>query len=66
LAKDIERVSERGKKSLARLASEFVFLLANPEFYPHWASWRVVIRTPEYIVCRDSMLFAQGDNTFQQ
>jgi hypothetical protein len=26
--------------------SGFVFLLANPEFYSHLASWRVVIRTP--------------------
>jgi hypothetical protein len=41
-----ERVSERGKK-LARLASGLVFLLANPEFYSHLASCRVVIRTPE-------------------
>jgi hypothetical protein len=35
----------RGGKTLARLASGFVFLLANPEF-SHLASWRVVIRTP--------------------
>jgi hypothetical protein len=28
----------RGEKSLARLASGFVFLLANPEFYSHLAS----------------------------
>jgi hypothetical protein len=35
-----------GKKTLAMLASEFVFLLANPEFYSHLASWRVVTRTP--------------------
>jgi predicted RNA polymerase sigma factor len=27
----------------------FVFLLANPEFYSHLASWRVVIRTPAII-----------------
>jgi hypothetical protein len=27
------KVSERGKKPLANLASGFVFLLANPEFY---------------------------------
>jgi hypothetical protein len=33
-------------KKIARLASGFVFLLANPEFYSHLASWRVVIRTP--------------------
>jgi hypothetical protein len=50
LAKNIERVSERGKKTLTRLASGFVFLLANPEFYSHLASWRVVIRTPDYIM----------------
>jgi hypothetical protein len=36
----------RGGKTLARLASMFVFLLAIPEFYLHLASWRVVIRTP--------------------
>jgi hypothetical protein len=44
--KCIKRVSERGKKTLARLASEFVFLLANLEFYLHLASWRAIIRTP--------------------
>jgi hypothetical protein len=38
LAKNIERVSERAKKNLARLASGFVFLLANPEIYSHLAS----------------------------
>jgi hypothetical protein len=32
LGKNMERVSERGKK-IARLASGFVFLLANPEFF---------------------------------
>jgi hypothetical protein len=37
------------KKKLARLASGFVFLLTNPEFFSHLASWRVVIRTPENI-----------------
>jgi hypothetical protein len=36
------RKSER-EKTLARLASWFVFLLANPEFHSHLASWRVVI-----------------------
>jgi hypothetical protein len=30
-----------------RLASGFVFLLTNPEFYLHLTSWRVVIRTPD-------------------
>jgi hypothetical protein len=39
------KLSVRGKK-IARLTSGFVFLLANPEFYSHLASWRVVIRTP--------------------
>jgi hypothetical protein len=29
----------KGKKTLARLVSGFVFLLANPEFYSHLASW---------------------------
>jgi hypothetical protein len=27
--------------------SGFAFLLANPKFYSHLASWRVVIRTPD-------------------
>jgi hypothetical protein len=36
-----------GEKTLTRLASGFVCLLANPEFYSHLASWQVVIRTPE-------------------
>jgi hypothetical protein len=46
--KNIERVSEKGK-TLARLASGFVFLLANHEFYSHLARWRVVIPTPVYL-----------------
>jgi hypothetical protein len=46
LAKKIERVSEMGKK-LARLASGFASSLANPEFYSHLASWRVVICTSD-------------------
>jgi hypothetical protein len=33
----------RGKKTLARLANGFVFLLAKSEFYSHWASWRLVM-----------------------
>jgi hypothetical protein len=37
-------------KNLARLASEFVFLLANPEFYSRLVSWRVVIRTPVILI----------------
>jgi hypothetical protein len=41
-----DKRSVSGKKNLARLASGFVFLLANPEFYLHLTSWRVVIRTP--------------------
>jgi hypothetical protein len=45
LAKNIERISAR-RKTLASPASGFVFLLGNPEFYSHLASWRVVIRTP--------------------
>jgi hypothetical protein len=44
LAKNIESI--RGKKTLARLASVFVFLLAYPEFYSQLASWQVVIHTP--------------------
>jgi hypothetical protein len=38
-----------GKKQLARLADGCVFLLTNPKFYSHLASWRVVIRTPDAI-----------------
>jgi hypothetical protein len=44
----IEIVSKR-KKILARLASGYVSLLANLEFYSQLASWRVVIRTPGII-----------------
>jgi hypothetical protein len=28
----------------------YLFVLANPEFYSHLASWRVVIRTPALMV----------------
>jgi hypothetical protein len=51
LAKNIGRVSERGKKNLTRLAGgsvfllanpKFHFLLANPKFHSHLVSWRVV------------------------
>jgi hypothetical protein len=35
-----------GKKTLAKLASTFKKLLANPKFHSHLASWRVVISTP--------------------
>jgi hypothetical protein len=38
-------------KSENGLASGFVFLLANPEFYLHLASWRVVTRTPVIEYC---------------
>jgi hypothetical protein len=38
VAKNIERVSEREKKNLARLASGFVFLLSNSKFYSNMAS----------------------------
>jgi hypothetical protein len=43
----IQKGSVRGEKTLARLASGFVFLLANPDFYSHLVSWRVrvVVRT---------------------
>jgi hypothetical protein len=49
MVKNTERVSERGK-TIVRLASGFVFLLANPEFCSHLASWRVVIFTPSMYV----------------
>jgi hypothetical protein len=45
LAQSIEIVSER-EKTLDRVASGFVFLLAKPEFYSHLASLRMVIYTP--------------------
>jgi hypothetical protein len=35
-----------GKITLAKLASKFKKLLANPKFHSHLASWRVVISTP--------------------
>jgi hypothetical protein len=47
---------ERGTKKLARLASRFVFLLANPEFYSQLASWRVVIRTPAYMLLQENVV----------
>jgi hypothetical protein len=28
------------------MASGLIFLLADPEYYSHLASWRVLIRTP--------------------
>jgi hypothetical protein len=34
----ILKVSVRGEKTIARLTSGFVILLANPEFYSHLAS----------------------------
>jgi hypothetical protein len=47
VAKNIERVSER-KNKFSRLASGFVILLANSEFYSHLMSWQVtdVINMP--------------------
>jgi hypothetical protein len=48
LAQSIEIISDR-ENTVARLASGFVYLLGNPDFYSHLASWRVVIRTPDYI-----------------
>jgi hypothetical protein len=41
-------------KKLARLASGFIFLLANTKFYSHLASWRVVIRTPGVDALREN------------
>jgi hypothetical protein len=35
---NVQKLSVSGEKSLARLASGFVFLLANPKFYLHVAS----------------------------
>jgi hypothetical protein len=45
LAQYIDIVSGR-EKTPTRLVSGFVILLANPEFYSHLMSWRVVIRNP--------------------
>jgi hypothetical protein len=42
-----ENIDSDREKTLARLASVFVFLLANHKFYSHLASWRVVICTPD-------------------
>jgi hypothetical protein len=57
LAQFIEIISEREKK-LAMLTSGFVYLLANPEFYSHLASWQVVIRTPAlFISCKSGAQF---------
>jgi hypothetical protein len=41
-----KRLTERRKKTLAKLASEFKKLLANSKFHSHLVSWRVVISTP--------------------
>jgi hypothetical protein len=35
----------------------FVFLLAKPEFHSHLASWRVVIRTPDFVSLHNSLHF---------
>jgi hypothetical protein len=40
------------KNNLARLASGFVILLANTEFYSHLASLRVIIRTPDVLTIK--------------
>jgi hypothetical protein len=41
-----KRLTQRRKKTLAKLASKFEKLLANSKFHSHLASWRVVISTP--------------------
>jgi hypothetical protein len=46
----LQKLSVRGEKILARLASGFVFLLAKPNFT---RIWRVIIRTP------DNSIFAE-------
>jgi hypothetical protein len=48
----------RGKKNARQTGhqSGFVFLLVNPEFYSHLASWRVVIRTPDVGFCNTTFL----------
>jgi hypothetical protein len=43
--KTLVSLASSGKKILFMLANGLVFLLANPEFYSHLASWRVVIHT---------------------
>jgi hypothetical protein len=43
-----KRLTERSKnKTLAKLASKFIKLLANSKFHSHLASWRVVISTSD-------------------
>jgi hypothetical protein len=57
-----------GRKTLARLANGFVFLLANPEFYSHLVSWSVVKLAPlhtHYMACcagGDDQEDAEGDS----
>jgi hypothetical protein len=41
--------SVREEKTLAKLASWFLFLLSTAEFHLHFAIWRVVIPTPGLI-----------------
>jgi hypothetical protein len=53
--------SVRGENNLARLASGFVILFANPIFYSHLASSRVVIRTPACIVSALNVCCTLGD-----
>jgi hypothetical protein len=57
------RLSDRGMDKffktilaiLARLASELVYLLTNPELYSHLASWRVVIRTLDFSLLKSTV-----------
>jgi hypothetical protein len=50
LAGKTKRLTERRKKTLAKLASKFKKLLANSKSHSHLASWRVVISTPGCII----------------
>jgi hypothetical protein len=53
------RISERGKKHSPdwQMAHAVLSLLANPHFHSHLASWRVVIRTPDY-TCLSFLFFS--------
>jgi hypothetical protein len=41
-----KRLTEKRKKTLAKLACKLKKLLANSKIHSHLASWRVVISTP--------------------
>jgi hypothetical protein len=66
--KKCRRGQWEGKKQLVRLTSGFVFSLANPKFYSHLASWRMVICTPviRYKHSHKARRSAQGLDPWQR